>query len=54
MTDSRKTGSPESAPEDADGTEPPPLGGSWQALYAAVLLNLLILVASFALLTRLF
>lgn len=34
--------------------EPPPFGGSWVALYAAVLLNLAALVAFFYLFTRAF
>ncbi len=33
---------------------PPPSGGSWRALYAAVLLNLAALVALFYLFTRAF
>jgi hypothetical protein len=32
--------------------EPPPFGGSWRALYAAVLINLAALVALFYLFTR--
>ncbi len=38
----------------SDAEEPPPVGGSWKALYAAVLLNLLVLVALFYLFTRYF
>ncbi|HEX8561108.1 MAG TPA: hypothetical protein VF668_23650 [Pyrinomonadaceae bacterium] len=34
--------------------EPPPFGGSWRALYAAVLVNLAVLVALFYLFTRAF
>lgn len=34
--------------------EPPPFGGSWKALYAAVLINLAALVALFYLFTRTF
>jgi hypothetical protein len=34
--------------------EPPPFGGSWKTLYAAVLLNLAALVALFYLFTRAF
>jgi hypothetical protein len=34
--------------------EAPPLGGSWAALYAAVLLNLCVLVVLFYLFTRAF
>ena len=34
--------------------EPPPVGGSWRNLYAAVLLNLAALVALFYLFTRYF
>ncbi len=37
-----------------DAEEPPPVGGSWNALYAAVLANLLVLVALFYLFTRYF
>lgn len=33
---------------------PPPVGGSWRVLYAAVLLNLAVLVALFYLFTRAF
>jgi hypothetical protein len=32
--------------------EPPPFGGSWRALYAAVLINLAALVVLFYLFTR--
>ena len=38
----------------ARGEEPPPFGGSWGALYAAVLVNLAALVALFYLFTRAF
>ena len=34
--------------------EPPPFGASWKTLYAAVLLNLALLVALFYLFTRAF
>jgi hypothetical protein len=34
--------------------EPPPFGGSWRTLYAAVLLNLAALVLLFQLFTRAF
>ncbi len=34
--------------------EPPPVGGSWPALYAVVLLNLAALVVLFYLFTRAF
>lgn len=34
--------------------EPPPFGGSWRALYAAVLINLAVLIALFYLFTRVF
>ncbi len=34
--------------------EPPPFGGSWQTLYAAVLANLAALVVLFYLFTRAF
>lgn len=37
-----------------DAEEPPPFGGSWKALYAAVLINLAALVALFYLFTRAF
>ena len=41
--------------EDSRGAEgPPPFGGSWRALYAAVLLNLALLVLVFYLFTRAF
>ena len=39
-------------PHDAE--EPPPFGGSWKTLYAAVLVNLAALVALFYLFTRAF
>ena len=44
---------------DADGEErasegPPPVGGSWRVLYAAVLINLAVLVLLFYLFTRAF
>lgn len=41
-------------PTHTTGEEPPPFGGSWRALYAAVLLNLAALVALFYLFTRAF
>ena len=34
--------------------EPPPVGGTWQNLYAAVLINLAVLVVLFYLFTRYF
>ncbi len=34
--------------------EPPPFGRSWRALYAAVLINLALLIALFYLFTRYF
>jgi hypothetical protein len=34
--------------------EPPPFGGSWRTLYAAVLINLAVLVVLFHLFTRAF
>jgi hypothetical protein len=37
-----------------DVEEPPPFGGSWRALYAAVLINLALLVVLFQLFTRAF
>ena len=37
---------------DEDG--PPPIGGSWRGLYAAVLLNLALLIALFWLFSRAF
>ena len=37
-----------------DAEKPPPFGGSWKNLYAAVLVNLLVLVALFYLFTRAF
>jgi hypothetical protein len=40
---------PQAQPE-----EPPPVGGSWRNLYAAVLLNLAALVVLFYLFTRAF
>jgi hypothetical protein len=40
--------------EEHDIEEPPPFGGSWRVLYAAVLLNLAVLVALFYLFTRAF
>ena len=46
-----KTGSQERGSPDAEG---PPFGGSWGKLYAAVLLNLALLVALFYLFTRAF
>ena len=36
------------------GEEPPPFGGSWRTLYAAVLANLAALVVLFYLFTRAF
>ena len=40
--------------KDSRAEEPPPVGGSWRALYAAVLLNLAALVVLFYLFTRAF
>ena len=40
--------------DESTREEPPPLGGSWRVLYAAVLLNLAVLVALFYLFTRAF
>ena len=40
--------------EKSQAEEPPPLGGSWKNLYAAVLVNLAALVALFYLFTRAF
>jgi hypothetical protein len=40
--------------ERAPREEPPPVGGSWRNLYAAVLLNLAALVVLFYLFTRAF
>jgi ABC-type glycerol-3-phosphate transport system permease component len=37
-----------------DTEEPPPFGGSWKNLYAAVLVNLFVLVALFYLFKRYF
>lgn len=37
-----------------DAEEPPPFGGSWKALYAAVFISLAALVALFYLFTRAF
>lgn len=34
--------------------EPPPFGGSWRVLYAAVLLNLAVLIALFYIFTKAF
>jgi hypothetical protein len=40
--------------EERAREEPPPFGGSWRVLYAAVLLNLAVLVLLFYLFTRAF
>ena len=40
--------------EEQTREEPPPFGGSWRTLYAAVLFNLAALVALFYLFTRYF
>ncbi len=40
------------APQEAEG--PPPFAGSWRAIYAAVLVNLAVLVLLFHLFTRYF
>jgi hypothetical protein len=37
-----------------EGEPPPPVGGSWRVLYAAVLINLAVLVLLFYLFTRAF
>jgi hypothetical protein len=34
--------------------EPPPVGGSWRTLYAAILINLAVLILLFYLFTRTF
>jgi hypothetical protein len=49
-----KTRTPDETPTRIETEEPPPFGGSWKALYAAVLLNLAALVALFYLFTRAF
>ena len=41
-------------PKHIEPEEPPPFGGSWKNLYAAVLINLAALVALFYLFTRAF
>jgi hypothetical protein len=41
-------------PRDRDGEEGPPIGGSWRALYAAVAVNVAVLIALFYLFTRAF
>jgi hypothetical protein len=43
---------PQQEPDDAD--ERPPFGGSWRLWYAAVLVNLALLIALFAWLTRIY
>ena len=45
---------PDEIDEQIPTEEPPPFGGSWRALYAAVLLNLAVLVVLFHLFTRAF
>ena len=40
--------------EQTTREEPPPFGGSWKTLYAAVLINLAVLTALFYLFTRYF
>ena len=40
--------------EPVAGEGPPPFGGSWERLYAVVLLNLALLAALFYLFTRYF
>ena len=37
-----------------EAVEPPPFGGGWRTLYAAVLVNLAVLTALFYLFTRYF
>lgn len=44
---------PDIAPPEGED-EPPPIGRSWGQLYAAVLLNLALLVAAFWLFSRAF
>ena len=43
-----------SDPERDDEAAPPPFGGSWRRLYAAVLFALALQIALYALLSRLF
>lgn len=50
MKDSEQKETREGTPREG----PPPVGGSWGALYAAVLLNLAALVVLFYLFTRAF
>jgi hypothetical protein len=45
---------PDETPRHLETEEPPPVGGRWRNLYAAVLLNLCVLVALFYLFTRYF
>ena len=37
---------------DIEAEEPPPIGGSWRALYGVVLGTLALLIAAFAVFTR--
>jgi hypothetical protein len=50
----KRTPTPDEAPTRHPTEEPPPVGGSWRNLYAAVLLNLAALVVLFYLFTRAF
>lgn len=56
MTKSKTTGDEDNAigRPAHPAEEPPPFGGSWKALYVAVLVNLAALVALFYLFTRAF
>jgi hypothetical protein len=39
---------------DSNGEDPPPIGGTWRILYAAVLLNLALLILLFYAFTKAF
>lgn len=45
---------PKLAPEKAVRDEPPPFGGQWSRVYAAVLCYLLLLIAGLYVATRIF
>jgi hypothetical protein len=42
------------AEPESNGEDPPPIGGTWRVLYAAVLLNLVFLILLFYAFTKAF
>jgi hypothetical protein len=54
MSDEQRSRAPQEGDDALRAEEPPPFGRSWRTLYAAVLLNLALLVLLLYLFTRAF